>query len=114
MPPLAFQLLMGLTLTMIASFGITALVRPSQYIRWSKNPWMDDTPWTRLQMRGVGLIFCLVVIMGVSGFLKERTNSGVLQGFHENIVIALWVAFVATWVFGIISFTLWRFAPFRI
>ncbi len=51
--------------------------------------------------------------MVVSGSLSGQTNSGVLEGFHENILIALWLAFVATWAFGIISFILWRFTAFR-
>jgi hypothetical protein len=75
---------------------------------------MDDTPWTRLQMRAVGLVFCLMVIMVVSGILSGHANSVVLEGFHENILIALWLAFVVTWVFGMITFILWRFMAFRI
>lgn len=114
MPPLAFALLAGIVLTVFAAFSLTVLVRPSQYIRWSKNPWMDDTPWTRLQMRVVGLVFCLAVIMMVSGILTGHTNSVVLQGFHENILIALWLAFIATWIFGTVSFVLWRFLAFRV
>jgi hypothetical protein len=114
MPPFAFALLAGIALTVFAGISITVLVRPSQYIRWSRNPWMEDTPWTRLQMRAVGLVFCLAVIMVVSGILSGNRKSAVLQGFHENILIALWLAFIATWIVGIVSFILWRIMAFRI
>jgi hypothetical protein len=75
---------------------------------------MEDTPWTRLQMRAVGLVFSLFVIMVVSGILSWHKKSGILESFAENIQIALWFVFVATWVVGVMSFILWRFAAFRI
>jgi hypothetical protein len=75
---------------------------------------MEDTPWTRLQMRAVGLVFSLFVIMVVSGTLSWHKKSVILENFAENIQIALWFVFVATWVVGVMSFILWRFAAFRI
>ena len=114
MPPLAFALLAGIFLSLFAGISLAVLIKPSQFIRASGNRWMEDTPWTRLQMRTVGLVFCLMVLMAVSGILRGHTNSVILKGFHENVLIALWLAFVATWVFGVISFILWRFMAFRI
>ena len=114
MHPFVSALLAGIVLTVFAGISITVLVRPSQYIRWSRNPWMEDTPWTRLQMRAVGLVFSLFVLMAVSGILSWHKNSGILKSFADNIQIALWFVFVVTWVVGIMSFILWRFSAVRI
>lgn len=114
MLPTAFAILFVLFLLVMAGISLYLLIRPSQYIRRSKNPWMQDTPWMRLQMRGLGLVFSLFVLMVVSGILGGSTKSTLLGGFHTNILIALWVVFGACWVTGIISWILWRFVAFRI
>ena len=75
---------------------------------------MEDTPWERLQLRTVGLVFCLVILMMVSGILGDGTKADVLEGFHQNVLIVLWLAFVAGVVSGIVSLVLWRFMAFRL
>lgn len=113
MPQIAFVILGGVALSVFAGIALSLLIRPSQHIRRSKNPWMEDTPWMRLQLRAVGLVFCLFILMVVSGILGRDTKTSLLAGFHKNLLIALWLAFVATWVVGIASWILWRFMAFR-
>jgi hypothetical protein len=113
MPQIALAILGGVALSLFAGISLSVLIRPSQYIRRSKNPWMEDTPWMRLQLRAVGLVFCLFILMVVSGILGGNTKSDLLEGFHKNLLIALWLAFVAGWVVGIVSWILWRFMAFR-
>lgn len=40
---------------------------------------MKDTPWTRIQMRTVGLVFCLFVLMMLSGILSGVLKSDFLK-----------------------------------
>ena len=63
---------------------------------------MEDTPWMRLQLRAVGLVFCLFILMVVSGIVGGNTKTSLLADFHKNLLMALWLAFVATWVVGIV------------
>jgi hypothetical protein len=114
MPHIALAILGGIALFLFSGFSLCFLVRPSQYIRWSQNPWMEDTPWERLQLRTVGLVFSLLILMMVSGIRGDGTKADVLEGFHQNVLIALWLAFVAAVVGGIISSVLWRFMAFRL
>lgn len=68
----------------------------------------------RLQLKTVGLVFCLVVLMMVSGIRGDGTNADELEGFHQNVLTALWLVFVGAVVGGIISSILWRFTAFRL
>jgi drug/metabolite transporter (DMT)-like permease len=114
MPDIVFAILGGLVLCIFGAFGVCALVRPSHVIRWHRNPWMEDTPWVRLQLRGVGLVFCVAILMVVTGILGGNTKSEPLEGFHQNLLMALWVAFIVGFVGGAISLILWRFTAFRL
>ena len=57
-------------------------------------------------MRTVGLIVCLFILLVSSGLLTGISKSEVLEGFHNNVLIALWASFFAA---PIISWILWRF-----
>jgi hypothetical protein len=114
MPQTAFGILVILVLLLFGGIGLSVLMRPSQYIRRVRNPWMEDTPWVRLQLRAVGLVVCLFVLMVFSGALGGNTKSGLTEGFHKNLLIALWLVFIAVWVAGITSLILWRIMAFRI
>lgn len=52
-------------------------------------------------MRGVGLFFCLLVLM---------MSSGSLEGFQKNILIALWAAPL---IIPILLWVLWRYSPLQ-
>jgi hypothetical protein len=52
-------------------------------------------------MRGVGLFSCLFTLMMISGSLK---------GFHENILIALWVSPL---FIPILLWILWRYSSLQ-
>jgi hypothetical protein len=114
MPDTLFAIFLVVVIFLFAGISVAALIRPSQYIRWSRNPWMADTPWNRLQMRAVGLVFTLFALMVLSGILRSSSKSDLLEGFHNNILISLWLAFLSVWVGGILSWILWRFSAFRI
>jgi CBS domain containing-hemolysin-like protein len=108
-----FAILATIILCVVAGISLVLLLRPSLYMRRFPNPWMKDTPWTRLQMRVVGLIVCLFLLLMLSGILGGVSRSRLLDGFSDNILVALWVAFTVAWVGGILSWVLWRFPAFR-
>jgi hypothetical protein len=115
MPDIVFTIILGgIFLCIFGGFGLSALVRPSQTIRWHRNPRMEDTPWMRLQLRLVGLIFCIAILMVVTGIRGGSTKADLLEGFHQNLLIALWVAFIVAFVGGALSSILWRFTAFRL
>lgn len=113
MPPVWFAILFTLALSLFAGVSLYLLVQPSQYIRRSNNPWMEDTPWMRLQMRAVGLVVALFVLMVLSGIAGGSTKSRILESFHENVLMALSMVFSAFWITGAVSWILWRFIRFR-
>ena len=114
MPPALFAILLTVVLLLFTGISVILLVRPSLYMRRNPNPWMKDTPWTRIQMRAVGLVFCLFILMVLSGSLRGVSKSDFLIGFSDNILVALLLAFISGWVGGILSWIVWRFAAIRI
>ena len=92
-----FALLFVVVLLLLAGISVILLVRPSLYMRRYPNPWMQDTPWTRMQMRVVGLVFFLFVLMVFLGIFSSASKSGFLKGFSDNILVALWLAFISAW-----------------
>ena len=87
-------------LAIVASLALILLVRPSLFLRRIPNPLLPDTPWNRVQMRGIGLVFCLFVLLVLSGGAPE---SKLHEGFHRNILVALWVSVftvpILLWIF---------------
>lgn len=114
MPPTLFATLITAVLFVVAGIGVFLLINPSSYMRRNPNPWMKDTPWTRIQLRAVGLVFCLFALMVLSGSLSHDSQSIVFRGFSDNILVALWLAFACVWVCGILSWIAWRFIAVRI
>lgn len=108
-----FAILAVVVLSAVAAISLILLVRPSTYTRRFPNPWMKDTPWTRIQMRVLGLVICLFLLLILSGILSDVSNSKLLAGFSKNILVALWFAFSLAWVGGILSWVLWWFPAFR-
>src|SRR5215467_2047962 len=93
-----FVALFLLVFLLFGALGLIALAWPSLFLRIFPNPFMPNTPWNRVWIRGIGLIFCLFVLTALSGGF---------HGFHENILLALWVS-----VFGLpmLMWFLWRFS----
>lgn len=114
MPPALFAVFLTIALLIFTGISVVLLVRPSLYMRWHPNPWMKNTPWYRIQMRVLGLVICLFVLLVLSGTLKGVSKSDLLEGFSDNILVALWVVFISAWLGGILSWVLWRFSSFRI
>lgn len=114
MPPSLFVMLFTAVLFVVAGIGVFLLVNPSRYMRRNPNRWMKDTPWTRIQLRAVGLVFCLFALMVLSGSMSHDSQSKVFRGFSDNILVALWLAFACVWVCGILSWIAWRFTGVRI
>jgi hypothetical protein len=91
-------------LLLFSSVGLILLIRPALHFRIFPNPLMRYTPWNRLQMRAVGLVVCLFMLLASSGLFTGVFKSEVLEGFHNNMLIALWASFFAA---PIISWILW-------
>jgi len=97
----------GIALLVFSGVGLILLIHPALHFRIFPNPMMRDMPWIRLQMRTVGLVFCLFALLiltsGWAGVPKRET----LDGFHNNILVALWASLFAA---PVISWILWRFS----
>ncbi len=102
-----FALLAAAAFLFFAFLSFTLLIRPRFFFRMFPNPLQPDTPWNRVQMRGVGLVFCLMLLMVLSGVLRGAHGSALLEAFHSNILLALWVSLLAV---PIICWILWRFS----
>jgi hypothetical protein len=113
MPDSVFVVLLIFAVLVFSAISIILVVRPSLYLRRYRNPWMEDTPWNRLQMRVVGLVFSLFMLVVLTGIGKGASKSVLLESFHNNVLIALWITFLIAWVGGILSLILWRFAAIR-
>jgi len=101
-----FAIVAPIALLLFAAVGVALLLWPSWWLRRRRNPWQPDTPENRLHMRSVGLIVCLFLLLIVSGFGSGATA----EGFHRNILVALWISFLVVPVFVSI---LWRTPPLR-
>src|SRR5260370_41838886 len=102
-----FALLAAAALLFFAFLSFTLLIRPRFFFHMFPIPLQPDTPWNRVLMRGVGLVFCLMLLMVLSGFLRGAHGSALLEAFHSNILLALWVSLLAV---PIIRWILCRFS----
>jgi hypothetical protein len=99
-----FVILLAIVLLIFVGVGVVLLLWPSKFLRHFQNPLQPDTPWTRVQMRGVGFMFCLLILMIISSQVKT------LEGFHRNILLALWTSPIITAIF---LWILWRYSPLQ-
>jgi hypothetical protein len=104
MPDSLFAIILAIFLLSLFGVSLILLVRPSMFLRHFRNPLQPDIPQNRVQMRGVGLFFCLFTLMMISGSLKKP------EGFHQNILIALWVSPL---LIPILLWILWRYSPLQ-
>lgn len=95
------------------SLALVLLLQPSLFCRWFPNPWMPDTAWNRIQLRELGLSVCLFLLMILSGISRHLANSEFADGLQNNLLVALWITFVALVAQSLISWILWQFSAFR-
>ena len=100
-----FAVLFVAVFLVFAGVSLIALTRPALFLRIFPNPFMPDTPITRVQLRGLGLVFCLVLLMMLSGTLSGTFSSPLVDAFADNVLLALWIS-----AFGvpILLWILWR------
>jgi hypothetical protein len=92
---------------LFGALGVGLLLWPSAMLRFFQNPCEPDTPKNRVQMRGLGIFFCLFVILVFS----SAGPTPALQGFHRNVLVALYVSFLVVPVF---LWILWQFSPLQL
>lgn len=96
-----FAPVFGIAFLFFASVGVVMLVWPSVSLRHVRNPLQPDTPLNRVHARTLGVLFCLFVLVAVSG---------AFEGFHKNILIALSISPVILPVF---LWILWRYSSLQ-
>jgi len=99
------------------AFGVAAvflLVLPARSIAVLRNPWLPDTPWTRLQIRALGLVLFLFAAVATSMIFAGVSKSARLASLSDFLLADLWLSFVVFWIVGVSSWIAWRFAFVRI
>ena len=96
-----FTPVFGIALLFFAAVGVVMLVWPSVLLRHVRNPLQPDTPLNRVHARTLGVLFCLFVLVAVSG---------AFEGFHKNILIALSVSPV---ILPMLLWILWRYSSLQ-
>jgi cation transport ATPase len=97
-----FAIVAPIVLLVFAGVGVTLLLWPSAWLRRSRNPWQPYTPENRLHMRSLGQMVCLFMLLIVSGLFGSGATA---EGFHRNVLVALWTSFLFVPVF---VWILWR------
>jgi hypothetical protein len=96
-----FVPVLGVGFLFFLAVGVVLLVWPSAFLRLVRNPVQPDTPLNRVYTRPVGVLFCLFVLVAVSG---------AFEGFHKNILIALSISPV---ILPIFLWILWRYSSLQ-
>lgn len=96
-----FVPVLGIGFLFFLAAGVVLLAWPSVFLRHVRNPLQPDTPLNRVYARTVGFLFCLFVLVAVSG---------AFEGFHKNILIALSISPV---ILPILLWVLWRFSSLQ-
>jgi hypothetical protein len=99
-----FAILLAIFLLFFAGICAVLLVWPSKFLRHIQNPWQPDTPLNRVHTRALGVFACLFLLLMTSGSTKT------LEGFHRNILVALWASPVILPVF---LWVLWQYSPLK-
>jgi Mn2+/Fe2+ NRAMP family transporter len=99
-------ILLPIALLFLGGIGLVLLLWPSRWLRRQRNPWQPDTPENRLYTRSLGQMVCLFLLLIVSGFGSGATA----EGFHRNILVALWISFLFV---PVLVWILWRTSPLR-
>lgn len=107
MPDRVFPVLLTVVLILWAGLSFTLLLRPSLFLRRISNPLQPDTPWNRVQMRGLGLVCSLFTLYPLLMLSAGSPESSWHARFRDNVLIALWATFFTV---PILLWTLWRFS----
>ena len=99
-----FAILLAVVLLFFAGIGVVLLLWPSKFLRHVQNPSQPDTPLNRVHMRSLGVVICLFLLLVISGSMQA------LEGFHRNILLALWTSPV---ILPIFLWILWRYSPLK-
>jgi Mn2+/Fe2+ NRAMP family transporter len=91
---------------LFAAIGVGSLLWPSAMLPFFNSPLQPDTPQNRVQMRGLGIFFFLFVAMVFS----SAGPTPALQGFHNNLLVALYASFLLVPIF---LWILWQFSPLQ-
>jgi hypothetical protein len=97
-------ILPAIFLLFFAGFGVVLLLWPSKVLRHFQNPLQPDTPLNRVQTRALGVIACLFVSVPISWSVTT------FEGFHKNILLALWASLVLLPIF---LWILWRYSSLK-
>lgn len=96
-----FVPVLGIGFFFFLTVGVVLLAWPSVFLRHVRNPLQPATPLNCVYARTVGFLFCLFVLVAVSG---------AFEGFHKNILIALSISPV---ILPILLWILWRFSSLQ-
>jgi hypothetical protein len=99
-----FAILLAIVLFCFAGVGVVLLLWPSKFLRHFENPLQPDTPVNRVHIRAVGVFVCLFVSVPISWSVTT------LEGFHKNILLALWAS---PFLLPIFLWILWRYSPLQ-
>jgi hypothetical protein len=99
-----FAILLTIVLLCFLGVGVVLLLWPSKFLRHFENSLQPDTPINRVQMRAVGVFVCLFVLVPISWSVTA------LEGFHKNILLALWAS---PFLLPIFLWILWRYSPLQ-
>jgi hypothetical protein len=97
-------ILLAIVLLFFAGLGVILLLWPSKFLRHIQNPLQPDTPLNRVHMRSLGVVVCLFLLLTTSGSMLA------LEGFHRNILLALWTSPI---VLPIFLWILSRYSPLK-
>jgi hypothetical protein len=101
MPDTWFAPVFAIVLLFFAAISIVLVLWPSIFLRHVRNPLQSDTPINRIHVRAVGVYLCLFVLVA---------SSGAFEGFHKDILVALWTSPVLLPIF---LWLLWRYSSLQ-
>ena len=99
-----FAILFAIALLFFAGIAFVLLIWPSKFLRHVQNPLQPDTPVNRVYMRALGIYFFFFPLLIISGSMKT------LEGFHRNILLALWASPV---ILPIFLWSLWQYSALQ-
>jgi hypothetical protein len=99
-----FAVFLSIVLLFVAAVAAVLLIWPSKFLRLFQNPLQPDTPINRVHIRALGVSVSLFLLLIISG------GTGTLEGFHGNILLALWASWLILPAF---LWILWRYSPLQ-
>lgn len=104
-----------MTLVMVLIFGAIGCVmlfRPDLYmnlkhVRDTYNPKLLASPWFRVNLRSIGFLFCLFILMPATQALAGWTGNAFFSAFSKTlfqvmiiVFFVLWSGYVFAWIAG--------------